>query len=162
MTALIVPVASTTSSMSPRSTFAVKCCTDPARFRPNAANRAITAAKPARINHLFLVFIQFSSGGHPQSSFVSQSFDGIEQRRFARRVIPEKHAHRYGKERRHRYRFEGHLRLPMQGLPHQVRSEDSKEHARGAAHEAEHNRFAQELKLDSFFRSSHRHAHSDL
>src|SRR5216684_3570010 len=120
MTALIVPVASTTSSISPRSTLAVKCCTAPPRFRPNVANRTITTIKPARINHLFFVFIQFS-GALARCSFVSQGLDRIEQRRFACRVIAEKYAHRYRKERRDRYGLERHLRLPMQGLSHQIR-----------------------------------------
>ena len=38
ITALIVPVASTTSLISPRSTLAVKCCACVLRVSPNAAN----------------------------------------------------------------------------------------------------------------------------
>src|SRR5260221_12552860 len=81
-------------------------------------------------------------------SFVSQSFDGIEQRRLARGVIAEEDAHRYREERRDSYGFKRHLRLPMQRLSHQIRPQDPKEHSRSATHQAEHDGFAQELKLD--------------
>src|SRR6202140_3416186 len=166
MTALIVPVASTTSSISPCSTFAVKCCPWLPRFRPNAATIPITTIKPIRTSHLFFVFIQFSSKSMSAcllvSSFVSQRLDGIESRCFACRVIAEEHAHGNRENRRNRYGFKRHLRLPMQRLANHIRSENSKEHTGCATHQAQHDCFPEKLKLDGLFRSADRHANSNF
>src|SRR6266404_5507419 len=48
ITALIVPVASTTSCISPRSTLAVKCCAWVLRFKPKIRNNPTTTAAPAK------------------------------------------------------------------------------------------------------------------
>src|SRR3989442_342128 len=55
MTALIVPVASTTSWMSPRSTLAVKCCAGMPRFSTKAKNSTAATKTPARMSHLLFV-----------------------------------------------------------------------------------------------------------
>src|SRR5580692_12289150 len=128
ITALIVPVASTTSSISPRSTFAVKCCACAFRFIPNAANNPATTTTPAKISHRPLIFIYRPwNQNFEEFLFVPQRFNRVEQRSLARRVISKKHAHRHREHRRHNNRLHGHLHRPMQGLSHQVRSENSKQ-----------------------------------
>src|SRR6266404_5507418 len=57
ITALIVPVASTTSCISPRSTLAVKCCAWVPRFKPKIRNNPATAAAPAKVFHLLFGFV---------------------------------------------------------------------------------------------------------
>src|SRR6266436_3147476 len=122
ITALIVPVASTTSSISPRSTLAVKCWAWVLRFSPNAANSPTTTTTPAKISHLPVLFIDCPSNQNfPKLSFVPQRFDGIEQRSLPRRVISKEHAHRHRKHRCHQDRFHRHLHRPVQSLSHHIR-----------------------------------------
>ena len=66
MTALIVPVASTTSLIAPRSTFAVKCCAGVLCFRAHATNTAPTTATHTKMSHIRPAHIHFavSAPGH--------------------------------------------------------------------------------------------------
>src|SRR5215469_222900 len=61
MTELMVPVASTTSLISPRSTLAEKCCTGAVRFKPTKANDPSRRRAAATMIHVRLFFI-FTSG----------------------------------------------------------------------------------------------------
>jgi hypothetical protein len=57
ITAFMVPVASTTSWISPRSTLAVKFWSCDLALKPKAAKMATTANTPAKISHLRFFFI---------------------------------------------------------------------------------------------------------
>src|SRR5690349_14490367 len=129
MTALIIPVASTTSRISPRSTLAVKCCGWPLRLSPIVATTTIATTTPARISHLVFVFITSPGVWLPDASFVPQHFDGIQVRGLLRRVIAEKHAHGNGEQCRNHHRLDGHLHLPFQRLADQVRADNPAENA---------------------------------
>ena len=113
MTALIVPVASTTSLISPRSTFAVKCCAGVFRFRAQDGNN------PASHDHGYQdePRTSLSSCPHlendPDASLVPQRFYRIQQRRLARRVISEKHSDGDRKHRRDEHRLNRHFHRPM-------------------------------------------------
>src|ERR1700676_292081 len=113
----------------------------------------------------FSFSFNFRQGGPAQApaiSFISQGLDWIEQRRLASRVIAEEHAYGNRKECRYHHGFERHLRLPMQSLPHQIRTKNSKEHSQRSAYQAEHDRFAQELQLNRLFCGANRHANANL
>ena len=60
VTALIVPVASTTCLISPRSVAAVKYCGACLRFMANAAKITTPIATIARMNHLFFMIFNLS------------------------------------------------------------------------------------------------------
>src|SRR5580704_3835988 len=127
ITALIVPVASTTSSISPCSTFAVKCCACVVRFSPNAANRTATTTMPAKISHRPLIFIYRPwNQNFEEFLFISQSFNRVEQRSLSRRVVSKEHAHGHGEHCRHHNRFHRHLHRPVQRLSYQVRPKNPK------------------------------------
>src|SRR2546423_3261883 len=112
MTALIVPVASTTSRISPRSTLAVKCCTWLPRFKPKAANSPINATTPARISHLLLTFIvlQKTAG----ASLVAQRFNGVQRRCLSGRIISKKHSDCDREQRGNDDSLQGHFHRPLQ------------------------------------------------
>src|SRR6266853_1028743 len=112
MTALIVPVASTTSLIAPRSAFAVKCCAGVFRFRPKATNNPATTTTHAKMNHRPLMFISSSYLKNPGFSLITQCFNGIEPRRFSRRVIAEKHSDGDRKHGRNHDGLQGHLNGP--------------------------------------------------
>src|SRR5882724_3278750 len=162
MTALIIPVASTTSWISPLSTLAVKCCGALLWFRPNATNSPATTTAPAKMSHLLFIFISRPGTYVLETSFISQRLDRIEQRGFSRRVISKKNSYRYGKQRRHNHRFNRHLHRPLQRPANQVRANNSKKDPRGAAYQAEHHGFPEKLQLNRFFRGAYGDAHPNL
>src|SRR3984957_13268118 len=124
ITALIVPVASTTSLISPRSTFAVKCCACVLRFNPKATNRPAASTTPAMISHRPVLFMHRSYSQNAKMLFVAQSFNGIEQRSLARRVVSKKYADSNGKKRRNHNGFGRHLDRPLKRLANQIRPKD--------------------------------------
>src|ERR1039457_668732 len=73
ITELMVPVASTTSWISPRSTFAVKCCTCVSRCSPNATNNPATATTAAKMSHLRFVIYVWSRKSQTLHSYRSAS-----------------------------------------------------------------------------------------
>src|SRR5580700_578484 len=157
----MVPVASTTSWISPRSTFAVKCCTCVSRFSPNATNNPATATMAAKMSHLrFVIYVW--SRKITNLSLVSQRFDRIKSRRLARGVISEKYPDSDREHRGHHDRLDGHFDGPTQSLSNQIRTKDSEDHTGSAPDEAQHDRFSQELKLDGRFGCPHRHSYSNL
>src|SRR5579862_518565 len=107
----MVPVASTTSWISPRSTFAVKCCTCVSRFRPNATNNPATDTTTARMSHLRFVILCLAPK-ITNRSLVSQRFDRIKSRRLARGVISEKYPDRDREHRGHHDRLDRHIDGP--------------------------------------------------
>src|SRR5215467_5812122 len=133
ITALIIPVASTTSRISPRSTFAVKCCGWPLRFSAIVAITPITTATPARISHLVFGFITSPKIWRTDTSLVSQCFDRIQVRGFLRWVVSEKHTHSDREQRRNHHRLDGHLHLPFQRLADQVRTDNPAKNPGGAS-----------------------------
>src|SRR5258705_3989869 len=86
----MVPVASTTSWMSPGSTLAVKCCGWALRFNPKATNAPAKTTRPATMYHLLFVFILFPETRDPAGSFVLPCFDRGQQKCLFCRVIPQK------------------------------------------------------------------------
>src|SRR3984893_14525788 len=162
ITALMVPVASTTSSIPPRSTFAVKCCACVLRFRPKAASSPATTTTPVKMSHLLLIFISGPRNHTQNASFVSQCFNRIQQGRFPRWVVSEKHADSDREHSRNDDGFQRHLHRPTQCLSYQIGTKNPKKHASGTPDQAKHDGFSQKLKLDGLLGRSHRHPHSDL
>src|SRR5437763_13978812 len=162
MTALIIPVASTTSRIWRRITLALMCCGWPFRLRPIMVIAAIATAIVARTIHLVFVFITSPEIWRPDASFVSQRLDGIQVRGLLRRVISKKHTDGDGEQCRNHHCFNGHLHLPFQRLADQVGTDNSAENASGASHQTQHHRLAEELQLNRLFRGAHRHAYSDF
>src|SRR5580765_5961647 len=151
MTALIVPVASTASLMSPRSTLAVKRSVCTVRFKPKAMNKAVRTAAASKIIHLPLLFI-FPSLPTTRlpASLVSQGFYWIEQRCLPCGVISEKDSHGDREHRCHQNRFDRHLHRPVQRLSNQIRTENSKQNSCASSHEAQHDGLAEKLQLNRF------------
>jgi len=81
ITALIVPVASTTSLYRPLN-LAVKCCAWVLRFKPKIRNNPATTAAPARMSHLLFGFHFTSQESNPACSLISQRFDGSSSEAF--------------------------------------------------------------------------------
>src|SRR5713101_7544674 len=135
----MVPVASTTSWMSPRSTLAVKCCGWALRFNPKTTNAPAKTTRPATMYHLLFVFILFPETRDPAGSFVSQCFDRIQQRCLSRRVIPKKHANSNREDSSNHDGLKRHLHGPMKRLAHEIGTYNSEQHPSRTAHQAEHD-----------------------
>src|SRR5216683_3857973 len=97
---------------------------------------AITATPTATISHL-LFFILLPDLEIP--SLVPQRFDWIEQGRFPRRVIAEKHTDGDREQRRHDDGFERHLHRPLQRLSHEIGTDNSEQDSRRSADETQHD-----------------------
>src|SRR6267154_3380778 len=123
----MVPVASTTSWMSPRSTLAVKCCGWALRFNPKATNAPAKTTRPPTMYHLLFVFILFPETRDPAGSFVSQCFDRVQQRCLSRRVIPKKHSDSNREDGRNHNGLKRHLHGPPKCLANQIRPNDSEQ-----------------------------------
>src|ERR1700676_4931469 len=163
ITALMVPVASTTSLIAPRSTFAVKCCAGVFRFRAHATNSPVTTTTHTKMSHRPLIFMSsFLRNKTRDASLVAQRFNRIQPRCFSRRVVSEKGANGDRKDRRYDDRLQRHLDRPMQRLSDQVGTEDTKDHSRGAPDQAEHDGLSEKLKLDGPFGRSYCHPHSNF
>src|SRR5579862_9433755 len=149
-TALTMPVASTASRISPRSTRAVKYWSWSDFRELNASTTASTSTPAAGRAHL------------RGSLFIAQRLDGVEQRRLARRVVAEEHAHRDREEGGEHHGLQRHLHGPAERAADHHRSDDPEQDAGRAADEAEHDGLAEELELDRLFRGADRDAHADL
>src|ERR1700688_2749534 len=166
ITALTVPVASTTSRISPRCTFAVRWASGGPPWRSSATTTAATTAPPAAGSQSLRrgrrAGGRRAGAGAAAASLIAQGVDRIEERGLARRVVAEEHSDRDRDEGREHHRLGRHLHRPAERAADEERSRDPQQHARGAADQAEHHGLAEELDLDRFLRRAHRHAHADL
>src|SRR5215472_15736704 len=164
ITALMVPVASTTSRMSPRSTLAVKCWACAVRFHPSTTKSATATTAPPNTSHLVFSFIRILTTELRRfgCSFVAQGLDGIEQGSFSCRIVSEKYTNSRREKSRYHYGLEGHLHWPLQRFPYKIRAQDSEQHSGSAAHQTQHHRLAEELQLNGFFRRADGHTHSNF
>src|SRR5215469_8684836 len=143
---LMVPVASTTSSICPRSTWAVKCCAWALRLRPKITKRTTDTVAAAKMNHFALILMYASQEVRLSiSSFVAQRLNRVQQGCLSRGVVSKEDAHRDGEHGRHYNRFNRHLNRPMQRLSDHIRTENAAENTHRAANQAEHDGLPKEL-----------------
>src|SRR5947209_11243842 len=140
----MVPVASTTSLMSPCSTLAEKCWTGVGLVYPsNSATVARTARAAMAIHQLRFVFL-----------LIAEGVDGVKPRCLSSGIEAEEDSDGYGEDDGDSDGFGRHLDRPFEGLADYIGAEDTEEDSGGASDEAECGGFGEKLQLDGGLRGS--------
>src|SRR5579872_5011043 len=95
-------------------------------------------------------------------SFVPESLNRIQERRFARRIVPKEHSHQRGKYKRHHDRQQADHCGPMREVRDQPRCRQPNHDPDNPTQQRQRHRFHEELREDVTCFSPHRLPQADL
>src|SRR5258708_36636 len=159
-TAFTVPVRSTASRISPRSTVAPKYWRLSPWRKPKPPIVATTTPTGAITSHFRFEIV--TMGRRRNRSFVAQCLDRVEVRRLARRVVAEEYADGDRERGGDDHRCERGLHRPAEAAADEERRDEAQHNPGRSTDEAQDHGLPEELKLDRLFRGAHGDADADL